>query len=588
MQHYNVLAIAPYAGLMTVIESVAPEYPELNITVRLGDLEHGLSAAQSSFSHNFDAIVSRGGTAQILEDELVLPVVEIDLSIGDVLRQIETLTPRSPRLAGIGFDNTIGKLRNAADLFPCPLDIETVDFADEVPRALDRLTASHHATFLCDNIAYETALSRGLDAHLLVSGPESVRLTLDRVRFYLTQWHEGVEHNRLLWHIIKSQPGNLVIYSQSKELIFSDVPDEASWVLDELIRRFDDDWHRIVIQRSHRLWRIRRTRLAQDSSKLSMFSITSSREPIRAGRAGIEYMSDREVTQSFEASVFFAAQAPALVQASVEAALASQRPIMLRGEVGSGKDQIVKMLYLASTYTRHPYVSIDCSLITERSFTYLTESYTSPLYESQQTICLKCLHALNPGQWRELLAVVRKTGLVERNLVLLSGNDGEDGIEPEVLEAFTDQLGCHTLTVAPLRARPDGIEPALRGYLASAAAHIHRRTPQLDPDALQELTLYSWPNNYLQLRRIIDWILATNEDTHIGAADVSQALAREQITRFSSTSSPSETSTLDLSRPLDEIERDIAQLVLASCHNNRTQAARSLGISRTTLWRLLK
>ena len=58
--------------------------------------------------------------------------------------------------------------------------------------------------------------------------------------------------------------------------------------------------------------------------------------------------------------------------------------------------------------------------------------------------------------------------------------------------------------------------------------------------------------------------------------------------QFSSTSSPSESSTLDLLRPLEHIERDIARLVLEGCRGNKTRAAETLGISRTTMWRLLK
>ena len=69
---------------------------------------------------------------------------------------------------------------------------------------------------------------------------------------------------------------------------------------------------------------------------------------------------------------------------------------------------------------------------------------------------------------------------------------------------------------------------------------------------------------------------------------VREALARERTTRFSSTSTPSEGSTLDLLRPLADIERDVARIVLESCNGNKSRAAKTLGISRTTMWRLLK
>ena len=45
---------------------------------------------------------------------------------------------------------------------------------------------------------------------------------------------------------------------------------------------------------------------------------------------------------------------------------------------------------------------------------------------------------------------------------------------------------------------------------------------------------------------------------------------------------------LDLKRPLDEINQDIIHAVLEETKGNQTAAAKRLGISRTTLWRLLK
>ena len=203
-------------------------------------------------------------------------------------------------------------------------------------------------------------------------------------------------------------------------------------------------------------------------------------------------------------------------------------------------------------------------------------------------MCLKSIHALSLDRWHELLAVIRQTGICDRNFVLLSGNDREDGSEPDSLATFAEQLHCHVLTVAPLRARPDGVAPAVLGYLAHASREAGRKPPTMDDDALRELEEFPWPRNYLQLRKVIDWLLATCHDGRITVVGVREALARERTTRFSSTSTPSEGSTLDLLRPLADIERDVARIVLESCNGNKSRAAKTLGISRTTMWRLLK
>ena len=72
------------------------------------------------------------------------------------------------------------------------------------------------------------------------------------------------------------------------------------------------------------------------------------------------------------------------------------------------------------------------------------------------------------------------------------------------------------------------------------------------------------------------------------ARDVREALDREGATRFSSLDTPSETSSIDLLRPLREIERDIVRMVVEKYGGNQTETARTLGVSRTTIWRILK
>lgn len=588
MDRIKVLVVAPYASLLTIVECVAPDFPDLDVTVSVGDLEGGLAAAHTAFAQNYDVVVSRGGTAQILEEELSVPVVGIELSTGDIVRQVRRISVSGERLAAVGFGNTFSKLPGVADIIGTPVDVETVDFADEVPLALDRLVASGHQTFLCDNLAFRTARDRGLDAHLLLSGPESVWIALDRARFYVTQWREGTQRNRLLWNLIQSQPGHLVLYSEAGQLIYSDLSDDKTWLLEEIDRRLDDETERFVLRRHHRIWRVRRSAFESSGRSYVVFNATSSREPVQGGMAGIEYLSRREVEEELHRSIFYATGGPGLVKDAVATAVASGRPVMLRGEVGSGKDQIVKLLYLASSRTQHPYVSIDCSLLSERGLEFLTESHASPLYETGQTVCLRALHALVPEAWHELLAVARQTGLAKRNLVLLSGNDNADGTEPEVLTAFCEQLRCHQLTVAPLRTRPGGVGAAALRYLDFVAAGSGIEAPQMDTGALALLEGFAWPRNYLQLRKVLDWLVATAADGGIGAPNVRAALEREEAMRFSSTATPSDSTTLDLLRPLADIERDVAQLVLASCQGNRTRAAEILGISRTTLWRLLK
>ena len=78
MKHkYRILGIAPYEGMKALMSDVAEEYPQIDLTLFVGDLEQGLEIAHSNFHGNYDVVISRGGTAKMLKENLPLPVVEI-------------------------------------------------------------------------------------------------------------------------------------------------------------------------------------------------------------------------------------------------------------------------------------------------------------------------------------------------------------------------------------------------------------------------------------------------------------------------------------------------------------------------------
>jgi len=90
MKNYiRVLGIAPYEGMKNQMLNLAKEYPQIDLTVYVGDMEQGLIIAQNNFHGDYDVVISRGATAQMLRQQLTIPVIEIEISMYDILCAIK-------------------------------------------------------------------------------------------------------------------------------------------------------------------------------------------------------------------------------------------------------------------------------------------------------------------------------------------------------------------------------------------------------------------------------------------------------------------------------------------------------------------
>ena len=145
-----------------------------------------------------------------------------------------------------------------------------------------------------------------------------------------------------------------------------------------------------------------------------------------------------------------------------------------------------------------------------------------------------------------------------------------------------------TLYLPTLREFPHRIPQMFHAYLSISTSELPAQIYDIDPKAMELLKEYSWPHNFAQFQRVIRDLVMSASNQHISADSVRNALRREQSVGTLSNHCGIAGSPIDICRPLAEINRDIAHRVLKEMHGNNTAAAKQLGISRTTLWRLLQ
>lgn len=306
-----------------------------------------------------------------------------------------------------------------------------------------------------------------------------------------------------------------------------------------------------------------------------------------AAYAGIEWLNADEVEARYEASTYGIVEGAAAVAGPVCESYARGVPLMLEGELGAGQAEIAKRLYLDGPFADEPFVSVALDELTDRGWRHLLKSSESPLFQARLTLCIGGWHALPPQRLRELVSTMTDTALATRCHVVLTANDMPGGGESDQAAFVTERLAC-AVSVAPAIAEQGGASKKVARYLSYLADIFETAAPTMSEEAASTFNAYRWPRNYLQLREVSErlYILVGSGVAERTVAE--EVLAQEDVIKTATFGAPTLDSDLYILRPLADTERDIARLVVDHLQGNRTRAAEVLGISRTTLWRLLK
>jgi two-component system response regulator HydG len=183
----------------------------------------------------------------------------------------------------------------------------------------------------------------------------------------------------------------------------------------------------------------------------------------------------------------------------------------------------------------------------------------------------KLLRVLQDGEVRRVGDTVATR--VDARIVCATHQDLRSCVaERRFREDLYYRLKVFTLTVPPLRERHEDLMPLAEMFLAQEG----HRTCRFTPAAKKALAAYEWPGNVRELQNATKHGAVLSRGTDV---DV-EHLPADMFTR----SSPIARGRL---RTLAEAERDHVVGVLEACGGNQVDAARVLGIGRTTLWRKL-
>ena len=597
MKKLRVLGIAPYNNLALIMQQAAKKRTDIELTVYTGDLEDGARIASQYTGSDYDFIISRGGTAQMIRDIVNIPVAEIEVSPLDLLRCIQIAQNASKHYALIGFPNITKNSEFLKSLLSYHMDIFTIHSQSEAEVLLKNFAPNQYDIILSDSIINSLAKVYHFHTILITSGQEAVDAVLNQIVFYGTLYQKTYWQNNLYRSLLNTHPFDIYVFSSECELIYHSREDVYS---NELVQVMKNMVPAVLVEGKKKLYRkysgllasISGTRKNISQQDIAQFYVNFRKMPLSLFKNGLQYKNREEVLNNAD-NLYLNFVSSSLFEQLTRKLYLTKAPIFILSEHGMARDDFAEAFYAQSEECNNPLTSIDCArLVNDKNWDYLMQDMNSPLSDTETTIYIKNVDILPEQKFREFLASISDTKLHLRNRIIFEMMHAPNTPYPERCIIIQNRFNCISVEIPPLRKMKEQISQLASLFINAFNVEFGKEIVGLKPASLNRLLDFDWPYNYTQFRRVISKLGAMSEIPFIEPETVEQVLHSEELVYpalapDSSSRSP-QTISLSLDKDLDTLTKDIIEAVLHEEDGNQSAAARRLGISRTTLWRILR
>lgn len=299
----------------------------------------------------------------------------------------------------------------------------------------------------------------------------------------------------------------------------------------------------------------------------------------------------------------------------------SPSAVLLRGESGTGKELLARALHDNSPRAGKAFVKVHCAalspgLLESELFGHVKGAFTGAHRDkvgrfemaNGGTLFLDEIGDINLEVQTKLLRVLQEMTFervgssepvaVDVRIIAATHQDLENLIrQGRFREDLFYRLNVISLSVPALRDRCEDIPELALHFLRLYALRAGRPVPQLDDDVLAALKGYPWPGNIRELENVIERAVVVAEGVTITMQDLPMEIVRPALELVGASSadwSSDETNVIRVRKEseeqLDRDERERERLVraLAVARGNKAEAARALGVARSTLVSRLK
>lgn len=593
MKKIKMLAVAPYEGMAEAIATIAKERNDIDLTVQTGDLSTGKNIAVELAHNNYDVIISRGGTAELIRSAVEIPVVEVSISVYDVLRTIKLAENYSGKFVIAGFSGITHYARLLCDLLQYDIDIITFTNEEDAFPALRAAKKKGCTLVLCDMLGSTVAKKLWLNAILIPSGAESITDALNEAVELVHSSQYVHKQKDLFQALLTEGDREFLIYDPAGKLWFSSFSiEETNALLMNIVEKYKKTFLKlpnqtIARQIRDKVYILTNSHIYYVEQKYTAIIIQQKEALFCEEDLGITIYNKSVGSPSDFINYYSSSNNIGNIGNMIEEYSKTNIPVLIIGETGTGKDKAASLLYENGPFDNAPFYVINCAFMGERKWNTLISSENSPLNTVHTTIYLKNVGSLSKLQLDKLFTYIEQTKLVKRNRLIFSLvlNNTEYEETKTARDYLENRLCCLTLQLPPLRERIEDIPSITALYIHKLNVSIEKQIIGLETEAMELMQSFSWPHNLDQLQHVLKELVVITHTPYITCASVKQILKQEQVTCLSQ-SEPK--LSFDLTQTLDNINYQIIMAVLNQEHGNKERTSKRLGISRSTLWRILK
>ncbi len=598
-----------------------------------GILDDAIPVAKKMVTDGAEAIIAMGGTAKVLEEHVSVPVIPIRVGILDIIKAVEIAKNFSPKIAITseipvkGID-LIEKLYNVT--------VKQIIFTDKNDFLYGLTKAVHDGCEVIigkSKLAVELAEQYGAKGVLVTYDTdilsealhESMRMAILRRRekeqYILLETifdnlSEGIividknaiitRFNLAASHILKRLP---------KEMIGSRINDHFAALKMEAVLQEKVTFNNELVAIGDLQILVKNTPIVLDDKIIGVVSTFRQTSEIQKMDSKIRKALRKKGFKAQYTINHFAAKSPRMKDIIREAQQYAQvdLTILLIGETGTGKEVLAQSIHNLSPRFRGPFVAINCSVLPdnlleselfgyeEGAFTGARKGGKPGLFELAQhgTILLDEINTIPLNLQAKLLRVLQEREVmrvggaqiipIDVKIIAAANQDIFRDLEGKRFRPdLYYRLNQLCINLPRLQDRKEDIPELAQVIFNDLCRKFSKKPFPLPPSCIKRLQKIPWHGNVRELQNFLGRLALLCENEIEISENIDKIIVEEQHHYHAS-----RTSTLDNTQKIDhckstslmEQEKTIILHTLNECHNNISEAARRLNISRTTLYR---